>query len=91
MTYHGQKQIKKNVSKITKNMIGNLHSWICNHPQVVNLTLKNDQVNIKDNTTGEVIKTKQLIIQIPIRELHIALIKPPSEGGFLVQDQNQAM
>ena len=32
----------------------NLHSCICNHPQVVNSPLKNDHVNIKYHTTGEV-------------------------------------
>ena len=42
----------------------------------------NDHVNIKDNTTYEVIKTWKLLIQIPIRELHHYWIEPPSEGGF---------
>ena len=53
-----------------------------NHPQIVNLPLRNEHVNIKDNTTGEVTKTEKLIIQIPTRELNNDLIKPPSEGGF---------
>ena len=35
-----------------------VNSWVCNHSQVVNLPLKKDGVNIKDNTTGEVITTQ---------------------------------
>ena len=35
-----------------------LHSWIFNHPQVVNPPLTNDHGNTKKNTTGEVIKQK---------------------------------
>ena len=42
---------RKMMGKIEK-----LHSWICNHPKVVILTLTNDHVNIKNNTTGETIK-----------------------------------
>ena len=34
-----------------------LHSCICNHPQVVISTLKNDHVNTKENITGEIINT----------------------------------
>ena len=44
--------------------------------------LTNDHVNIKENTTCEVIKTKKSPIQILLIELHNELIKPPSEGGF---------
>ena len=44
--------------------------------------MDNAHVNIKDNTTGEFIKTKTLLIQIPIRELHNWLIKPPSYIRF---------
>ena len=45
--------------------------------------MKNDHVNIKYNTSGEVIKTKKTLIQISIRELHNDWIKPPPEGGFV--------
>ena len=54
-----------------------LHSWICNHPQVFRSPLKNEHSNIKDHIIGEVIKTHKLIIQVPKRELHNNLIKPP--------------
>ena len=45
--------------------------------------LKNDHFNVKDNTTGEIIITKRLLIQIPSRELHNDFIKPPSEVDFV--------
>ena len=57
----------------------NLHGCIFSHPQVVNFPLKNDHVNTKDHTTGELI---EIFIYIAIRELHNQLIKTPSEGGF---------
>ena len=59
-----------------------LHILIFNHPQVVTLTLKNDHININNDVTGELMKTKKLLNKMSIRELHNDLIKPPSEGGF---------
>ena len=47
---------KINGSNIIKETIDWLHSWIWNHPQVVNSPLTNGYVDIKDNATGEVIK-----------------------------------
>ena len=58
---------KINGRGVSKETIKILHSWICNHPQVVNHTLENEHVKIKDNTTVEVIKAQKLLIQIPIR------------------------
>ena len=54
---------KINVSKITTETIYNLHCWVWNHPRVVNSSLENDRVSIKDNTTGEVIKHKINLIK----------------------------
>ena len=65
-----------------QNKIEKLHSWICNHPHVVNLTLTNNHINIRYNKTCEVIKTQKLHIKLSIRELHNDLIKPPQEGVF---------
>ena len=50
--------------------------------------MKNDHINIKYNITSEVIKTKKLLIKIPIRALHNDWIKPPSEGGLMTQYRN---
>ena len=36
----------------------NLHICICNNPQVVNAPFTNDNININNDITGEVIKTK---------------------------------
>ena len=60
---------KINGWKSTKENIENLYSWVRNHPQFINLTLTNDHVNIKDNTTRGVI-IKKLISFITVRELH---------------------
>ena len=38
--------------------------WIYNHHNVINSHFTNEHVNIKDNTTGEVMKTENLVIQI---------------------------
>ena len=57
MKYHGQKQITKQMGGKLQNKIEKLHSWICNHPHVVNLTLTNNHINIRYNKTCEVIKT----------------------------------
>ena len=70
--------------KLKNNPFDKLHSWICNHPQVVNPPLKNNHVNIKDHITGEIIKRKKLLIKTPVKKLHKDLIKKPSEGGFRV-------
>ena len=56
--------------KFITEIIDKIQDWICIHTQVVNSPLKNDHMNIKDNTKIEVIITKKLLIQIPIRELH---------------------
>ena len=68
---------KINGREISKETIENLHSWIWNHPHVVYHTLTNIHVKTKDNTTDEVIKAQNLLIQIQIRELHNWLIKLP--------------
>ena len=73
---------KINGRKISKESIEKLHSWSCNHPQVVNLPQTNHHFNIKYNTTVEFIKTQAFLIHIPIRKLHSYLIKPPPEGDF---------
>ena len=44
--------------------------------------MTNDNDNIRDNTIGEVLKTKNLLIQIPIGEIQNAFLKAPSEGVF---------
>ena len=44
--------------------------------------MTNDHINIKDITAGNVRKTEKLLIQTITRELHYALINPPSEVGF---------
>ena len=77
-----------NGSKTTKETNDKLHSSICNHLQVVSSPLKNDHGNIRDHKTCEVIKKQKLLIKIKIRELQTDLIKPSSEGGFLVQYHN---
>ena len=42
----------------SKNKIDKLHISICNYLQVVNPPFTNAHINIKDNITGEVIKTQ---------------------------------
>ena len=54
MKYHGQINTRKNIKKFLKETIEKLQNQICNNPQVVNKTLKNDHIHIKDNITGEV-------------------------------------
>ena len=44
--------------------------------------MTNEHINIKYNTTDEVIKTKIILIKIPIIELHNEIIKPSPEGDF---------
>ena len=53
-----------------------------NNTQVVNSPLTYFNTKNKYNKTGEVIKTKKLLIQIQIREIHNDSVKPSSEGGF---------
>ena len=57
---------KINGWKITKEKIEMLHSLVFNHPHIVNSHLTNDHVNIKYHTAGELIKSKKLLIKIPI-------------------------
>ena len=64
MEYHEIKTSNKiNGWNITKVFFDKLHSWIYNHPWVVKPPLKNDHVNIKYHTTGEVIKIQKLLIK----------------------------
>ena len=65
--------------------IEKLHSWIFNHPKAVNSPLTNEHVNIKYNTTGEVITTKKLLLKIPNRELQNDIINHYQRVVFLVQ------
>ena len=63
MKFHGQKWIKNKWQLEFKRKIERLHSWIFNHPQVVNSPLTNDHVNIKDNSAGEIIKAKSYLLK----------------------------
>ena len=41
---------------MTKETIEKLYRWICKHPQVLNSPLINGHINIKNLTTGKIIK-----------------------------------
>lgn len=91
MEYHGYINARKKWKKKFKRKIDKMQSWICNHTQFVSSPLKSGHIYIIDNRIGEVIKTQRILIQMPVRELHNELIKPPSEGVFLERYQNQVM
>ena len=56
-------------------LIENMHEWIGNHPQVVNLPISNNVFLVPDNKQpGKKIRVYKFLLQISIHELHNYLI-----------------
>ena len=60
---------------MTSELIDNLHEWIGNHPQVVNLPIYDDTLLVPDHKQpGKKIRVSKFLLQISICELHNDLI-----------------
>ena len=60
--------------KVNDELLKKIHSFIRNHPHVVESPLANDIATVK-NQGGLLIKAPKLLLQIPIRVLHNYLVK----------------
>ena len=59
-----------------------MYTWITRHPQVVQLPISNDCLEVKlDVQTEPQIFTK-LLLQVSVRELHNILVSDPNDGGI---------
>ena len=68
-------QEKEKYSKVTPALIEHLHECIENHTQVVNSPIFNNTFLVPDNKrSGKKTRVSELLLQIPIRELHNDLI-----------------
>ena len=65
--------------QVTTDLIENLHEWIGNHPQVMNLLISKDTLLVPDYKRPEKkIRVSKLLLQITIRELQNDLISESS-------------
>ena len=76
--------------KVNDELLKKIHSFIRNHPHVVESPLANDMATVK-NQEGLLIKVPKLLLQIPIRVLHNDLVKNlveaiDSTGKVMVSD-----
>ena len=62
---------RKGWTKVNKELEETVHSFIENHPNVVQSPIMNDYVSVKDKADPSVVhKVPKLLLQIRIRELH---------------------
>ena len=64
---------KKGHSKITEQIKRNLYTWITRHPQVVQSPISNDFLKVVLYDQTEPTLVPKLLLQVSVRELHIAL------------------
>ena len=59
-----------------------MYAWITCHPQVVQLPISNDclEVMFDDQTEPQIVP--KLLLQESVRELHNSLLSDPNDGGF---------
>ncbi len=73
---------KKGRSKVTEPMRRALHTWVINHPNVIDSPIARDTLLIKDPETGQKKRTGKLLLEISVRELHNNLLEPTVNGGL---------
>jgi hypothetical protein len=73
---------KKGQRKVTEPMRRALHTWVLNHPNVVDLPIARDTLFIKDPETGVKKRTGKLLLEILVQELHNNLLEPSVNGGL---------
>ncbi len=83
----------KGWTKVDKDLEEKVHSFITNHPHVVQSPLMNDCVSVKDKADPTIVhKVPKLLLQVSIRELHNDLIEQLPEaskdGEPLVSDNS---
>jgi hypothetical protein len=84
-----QRRKRKRWRKVDQDVRDKLHAWIINHEMVIEWPISNDVLLKLDPVTGIKERVPQLLLQIPVRELHNDLLKPIEEGGLLeVRDEN---
>ena len=71
---------RKGHSKITESVRKALHTWVIDHPRVVNSPITNDTILVLNPDTNQKERVGKLLLEIPIRELHNDLIEPPPPG-----------
>ena len=73
---------RKGWTKVNKELEEKVHSFIENHPNVVQSPIMNDYVSVKDKADPSVVhKVPKLLLQITIRELHNDLIDELPEAS----------
>ena len=73
---------RKGWTKVNKELEEKVHSFIENHPNVVQSPLMNDLVSVKDKADPSVVhKVPKLLLQVSIRELHNDLIEQLPEAS----------
>ena len=72
----------KGWTKVNKELQEKVHSFIENHPNVVQSPIMNDYVSVKDKADPTVVhKVPKLLLQVSIRELHNDLIEQLPEAS----------
>ena len=75
---------KKHYENIfSEKLVNELHSWIENHPRVINSPNVKNSLFVK--IKGTIVKKQKHILQISVREIHNNMILTVSEGGFFMQ------
>jgi hypothetical protein len=70
---------EKNRSQVTQEMHVKLHTWIINHPHIVNSLVSRDTMQIKDPEPGIKIRTRKNILEVLVRqELYNDLLELPA-------------
>ena len=69
---------RKAWTRVNKDLEEKVHSFIENHPNVVQSPIMNDYISVKDKVDPSVVhKLPKFLLQVSIRELHNDLIELP--------------
>ena len=77
----GRKKLKGH-SKINEQIKRNLYTWIKHHPKVFQSPISNDCLKVKLYDQTEPKLVPELLLQVPVRELHYSLVSDPNYGGL---------